>query len=407
MTISEPTEPARKVITVVDLSTGVAGPYCAKVIGGFGAEVTKVEDPRGGDPTRRLGPFPGDIPHPEKSGLFLNLNLNKRGITLNLDCATGRKLFLELLRGADILVESHGTKALEEMGLGPATLEAANPRLVHTCVTPFGGDGPYQDYRANDIQVYAMGGQMLSQGLPDREPLNLAPNVVLYQTGLLAALGALGAYYAVEREGRGQMVDASQVEMLTSSADGRTNALVSYQFAGGDTRRDGYSARGYPNGFYPCADGYIHFHSPGRFAQAVRMIGRPDLLQDPRFATPEAQGQPGRREEFMEIFRPWLMAHTKREIWKLGLEYGFYSAPVSTTQDIIDDPHFRERGAWAEVDHPVLGKTTVPGPPVQMASGSCQVRRPAPLLGEHNAEVYGSLGYSRQELVILRAAGVI
>ncbi len=398
-----------KDVTVLDLSTGVAGPYCAKLLGGYGAEVIKIEDPRGGDPTRRMGPFPDDIPHPEKSGLFLHLNLNKKGITLDVACTTGRKLFLDLVRQADILVESQGATALEELGLGKAVLEEANPKLVCASVTPFGNDGPYADYQANDIQVYAIGGHMICQGLPDREPLQLAPNVVLYQTGLLAALGALSAYYAVEREGRGQTMDASEIEMLTASADGRTNSLVQYQFSGEDTQRSGYgnSVRGYPNGFYPCKDGYIHFHSPGRFAQAVRMIGRPDLITDPRFATPEEQGKPGRRDEFMEIFMPWLMSHTKREIWALGLEYSFYSSPVNTTLDVLDDPHFKEREAWAEVDHPLLGKTKVPGAPVKMGSGSWQVRRAAPLLGEHNVEVYGKLGYRPKDLVTLRAAGVI
>lgn len=394
-------------ITVVDLTTGVAGPHATKLLGGFGAEVIKVETPRGGDPVRSWGPFPGDLPHREKSGIFLHLNLNKRGITLDPHRATGRKILHDLLRHADILVEGLSPRDRSAIGLEHSSVSQVNPRLVHTSVTPFGTTGPYRDYDATDIMVYAMGGQMVSQGAPDREPINLAPNVVLYTVGLHVAMATLGAFYAVEFLGKGQHVDVAMVEALSSSADGRTNALVGYQFTGEETIRTHEGSRNYPVGIYPCADGYVFFQAAGRWPAVVKMIEMPELLNDPRFCTPDAQARPGTREEFEAIFLPWLMGHGKHEIWRIGLEAGLVVAPLNTTLDVLDDPHFRAVGAWTSTDHPALGRVKVLGRPAVVEHMPWQVCCPAPLLGQHNVEVLGRLGYGRQDLVKLRAAGVI
>jgi len=394
-------------VTILDLTTELVGPYSTRLLGGFGAEVIKVEAPRRGDPARSWPPFPDDLPHPEKSGMFLHLNLNKKGVTLNLHCATGRKILLDLIRRADILVEGLRPPEREALGLEYSATSQLNPMLVHTSVTPFGTTGPYRDYQVTDVMVYAMGGQMTTQGQPDREPVNLATNVVLYMAALQVALGTMGAFLAVESLGRGQHVDVSMVEALSSSADGRTNALVQYQFSGENTRRTREGVRGFPFGIYPCADGYVFLWGTGFWPQSVKMLGMPELLNDPRFCTPEAQTQPGHREEFDAILLPWLLARTKKEIWKAGMEAGILLSPLNTTLDTLADPHFQERGAWATVEHPVMGKVTVPGRPILMSEGPWRITRPAPLLGQDNEEVLGRLGYGRQDLVRLRAAGVI
>ncbi len=394
-------------VTVIDLTTEVAGPYATKLLGGFGAEVIKVETPFRGDPVRSWGPFPGDLPHPEKSGTFLHLNLNKKGITLDLHCATGRKILFDLIQRADILVEGLSPRDRAGFGLEYASVSLLNPKMVHTSVTPFGTAGPYRDYQATDIMVYAMGGQMISQGLPDREPVNLAPNVVLYTVGLHVAMATMGAFSAVEPLGRGQHVDISMVEALSSSADGRTNALVGFQFTGERTSRNREGVRGYPVGIYPCADGYVFFQAGGHWREVANMLQMPELLDDPRFRTPEAQAHPGNREAFEAIFLPWLMPRGKHEVWRLGVQAGLVVAPLNTTLDVLGDRHFQATGAWATVDHPALGQVRVLGRPLLVEGDPCQIYRPAPLLGQHNEEVLGTLGYGRQDLVKLRATGVI
>ncbi len=184
-------------ITVLDLTHHIAGPYCTKLLATYGAEVIKIERPGTGDPARQAGPFPGDVPHPEKSGLFLHLNTNKQSVTINLQHARGQALIRELVKQVDVVVENFAPRVLPALGLSYADLEPLNPRLVLTSISNFGQTGPYRDWRAQDIVIYAMGGAMNITGLPDREPLRLALNLMAYQGGNVAATatmtGVLGA----------------------------------------------------------------------------------------------------------------------------------------------------------------------------------------------------------------------
>src|SRR3990170_1796852 len=175
-------------ITVLDLGTDIPGPYCAKMLADYGAEVIKIEDPAGGDPARRAGPFPGDIPHLEKSGLFLHLNTNKRSITLNLKSATGRRIFLELVRDADVVVESFRPGVMASFGLDYPALKEVNPRLVMASISNFGQVGPYRDFKASELVLSGMGKDQYHNGIDGRQPLKLGGNAALHQAGYLAAL---------------------------------------------------------------------------------------------------------------------------------------------------------------------------------------------------------------------------
>ena len=168
-------------VKVLDLTHHVAGPYCTKLLADYGADVIKVERPGLGDSARSMGPFPGDAPHRERSGIFLHLNTNKRGITLDLKSRAGAKVVKELAREVDILVESFRPGTMERYGLGYETLRVVNPGLVMTSISNFGQTGPYRDYRSAEIMVYGMGGEMYSTGLDEREPVKLGVNVHLYQ----------------------------------------------------------------------------------------------------------------------------------------------------------------------------------------------------------------------------------
>ena len=246
-------------LRVLDLTHGIAGPYCTKLLADFGADVIKVERPDTGDFARSLRPFPQDVPHPEKSGLFLHLNTNKRSVVLDLKTRQGVDNIKELVRDADILVESFRPGVMAHLGLGYETLSQINPNLVMTSISNFGQTGPYRDYLASEITLFAMGGKINITGLPERYPLKLGGNHVQYQAGNVAAMASLFAWYAHKYQGMGgQHVDISIFETQMASINHRMLALLQYQYNGQRGRRLRVGAAGgYPAGFYPCQDGYI------------------------------------------------------------------------------------------------------------------------------------------------------
>ena len=394
-------------IVVLDLGTDIPGPYCAKMLADYGAEVIKIEDPAGGDPARRAGPFPGDIPHPEKSGLFLHLNTNKRSVTLNLKTATGRDIFLDLVKRANVVIENGLPGAMDNIGLGWEDLAEVNPKLVMTSITPFGQEGPYRDYAAEEITVFAMTSRMYTHGQPDREPLRFAPDIAWFQVGQTAALATMGAIMAQERFGIGQRVDISALEALVGNVDART---IFYTISGQEplprsqTRQTVSSAAG----VLPCLDGYVLLIAGGErfFRRLLRAIGHPELAQDPRFATPAARAE--HRDDFDAIFLPWILERTRREIFQQLQAYSVMCAPIMTVDEAFTDPQEVARDFFVEIDHPAAGRLLYPGAPFIMDETPWSVRRPAPLLGEHNEQVLcGELGLSKQELLALASQGII
>ncbi|MCH7736661.1 MAG: CoA transferase [Chloroflexi bacterium] len=395
-------------VRVLDFTTQVAGPYCTKLLADYGADVIKVERPETGDTARGMGPFPEDIPHLEKSGLFLHLNTNKRSVTLDLKSKAGQKIARELASNADLVVESFRPGVMDRFGLGFGSLQASNPRLVMTSISNFGRTGPYRDYKSSDIMVYSMGGEMHSTGLEDREPVKLGANVVLYQAGSVAAVGSAGALFLSQDDGPGQHVDVSIMETQTGSVDRRMSALVAYQYTGELSIRVPFGASGYPIGIYPCADGYLEVTGGLNYLpRAVRTLGDPPELLEPRWYTPESQTDPELKDEFEAHFLSWTLERTKAEAWRAAQESGLLSAPLNNMEDLANDQHFIGRGAFAQFDHPVAGSLKYLGRPFVMSESPWEVRRPTPLLGQHNGEVLGELGYAAEDLVRLRAQGII
>ena len=399
-------------IRVLDFTQHLAGPYCTKLMADQGADVIKVERPGIGDVARRLGPFPGDAPHPEKSGLFLHLNTNKRGITLDLAGGPGRDIARQLVAEADLVVESFRPGTMASFGLDYPALKAVNPDLVMTSISNFGQTGPYRDYRGSDIIFYAMGGEMSATGLPEREPLKLGPNATLYQAGAAAAVATMGALFLScnPNDGQpiGQHVDVSIMETQLSSVDRRMTALLAYQYAGKITGREDWGFAGYPHGVFPCLDGYFAITGAGvYFSRTVEMIGSPEALQDPKFHSLEAQTDPGLQEEFEEVFYPWILSRTKLEVWEAAQKAQVLGAPLNTMEEVLNMPFFEERGSFAHVDHPEAGPVTQPGRPFVMNETPWALRRPAPLLGQHNQEVLAELGYTPADVDSLRQSGAI
>ncbi len=402
-------ESALEGVQVLDLSQEIAGPFCTKLLADYGADVIKVEPPHVGDVARHMGPFKDDDPSPEKSGLFLYLNTNKRSMTLNLETATGREILRRLVQRCDILVESYPPGYLDQLGIGYEELSRLNPRLVMTSITWFGQTGPYKDFKGTEIVLYAMGGEMYSTGIPEREPIKTALTASQFQAGAIAALATMGAFYLASMEGAGQYVEVSMMEALCGGIDRRAGTLIGYQYTGEITpRAGGMGVRGYPAGVYPCQDGYIEIvGGSAHWNRIVKMLGEPEFLKDPKWTSPGAQLDPQLYEEFMAFFIPWLMERTKREIWHIAQANHVICAPLNTPADVYDDPHFNARGFFVDVTHPVVGTFRMPGRPFIMSETPWQLRFPAPLLGQHTKEILEELGYSQEEMVILAQSGVI
>ncbi|UCC60962.1 MAG: CoA transferase [Dehalococcoidia bacterium] len=398
-------------IKVIDLTWHIAGPYCTKLLADYGAEVIKVEKPGVGDPARRVGPFYKDDPHPEKSGLFLHLNTNKKGITLNLKTATGKKIIQELVKDADILIENFRPRVMPDLGLDYQSLEQLNPSLLMVSISSFGQTGPYCDFRATEIVEYAMGGEMCSTGIAGREPLKLGGNVGQYQAGTVAAVSTMGALYAARSRGLGQHIDISIMETQAGSTDRRAIYLLGYACAGVLTTRwppprEAVRMLIMPQGVYPCKDGFINTLSlPQWWPRYLEAMKMPELKDDPRFQN-IFSAEAGM--EFDAIWYSWLADHTREELFKRFLKAQIASAPVNSPADILNNVHLQERGYFAEIEHPETGKIAYPGAPFKLTESPWQIRNPAPLLGQHNEEIYcDRLGYSREELVKLRESGTI
>ena len=413
-------------LNVLDFTHYIAGPYCTKLLADYGATVVKVEPPAG-DGARRLGPFPGDTPHPEKSGLFLHLNTNKRSLALNLKAQSpdAADLIARLAQWADIVVENYRPGVADRLDIGYTQLRQLNPALIYTSISNFGQTGPYRDYRGSEIVFYAMGGEMHSTGLADREPLKLGGNVGLYQAGAVAATATLGAVlagafasYADDADGTddndgnppGQQIDVSIMETQLGSVDRRQSALLAYQYTGELSHRPASGGSGgYPNAVYPCADGYFQINgSRMYFPRTISMLGNPPDLTTPRWQDPAAQGNPAMQDEFeSEHFLPWTLERTRAAAWQAAQAHRVLSGPINTMADLDVDPSFNARGVFAETDHPAAGPLRQPGRPFMMDQSPWQLRRPAPLFGQHTAAILTELGYTPEQIDALAAAGAI
>ncbi len=396
-------------VRILDLTHYITGPFCTKLLAGYGADVVKIEKPGVGDPARRLGPFYQDEVQPEKSGLFLYLNMGKRGITLNLKHPMGVDIFKELVKKADIIVESFRAEVMARLGLDYETLERLNPKLVMISISNFGQTGPYRDYKISELVLRGMGDQMISSGRADREPMKTGETISMYQVGVVAAVGTVGAFLGSVFQGVGQHVDMSMMEALTVGGPNQKNTcLIAYQYCGEEEPRLLAEMAGYPFGAWPCQDGYFNIFG-GRmyWDRIVKMLGEPEFLEDSKWTTPAAQADPYLKEEFEAFFLAWAMQHTKQECMEIAQKYRVPCVAVQDISEVADSTHFNERGFFVELSHPVVGKLKYPGRPFIMSESPFQVIRPAPLLGEHNHEIYAEVGYSGEDLAHLAEWGVI
>jgi len=396
-------------VKVLEWANCISGPYCTKVMADLGAEVIKIEEPGFGDEARRYGPFPNDIPHPEKSGLFLALNTNKLGVTLNVKTPTGRQILEKLLTQADIFVENYPPKVIRDLGLDYDHLKEINSKIVMTSITPFGQTGPYRDFKAYEINCSAAGGVSVGIGQPDREPLVMPASQGAYLAGISAAVGTLFALFAREAIGEGQLVDVSEVEVWTNVVTGL--AVITYIYRGvtgiRQGRRTGYAY--FPSGTYPCKDGYMCLTAPqqAQWERFLELMGKPEWAKNPRYTSRRRMNEEI-ADECDNLIMPWLMERTKEEIFSLCRKNRIPFAPLRAINELFEDPQFRARDFFVEVDHKETGTLKYPGAPFKLSKTPWAIERAAPLLGEHNEDIFVKrLGYSKEELATLRRAGVI
>jgi len=403
---------------VLDL-TDEKGLMCGKLLGDLGADVIKIERP-GGDSARSIGPFYHDETHPEKSLFWFALNASKRGITLDIETADGQEIFKRLGKGADFIIESFPPGYMDKLGLGYAELEKLNPGIIMASITPFGQSGPYKNYKASDIVVWAMGGHMHTCGDADRPPVRISHySQAYFHAATDAAVGAMMALYHREMTGEGQHVDVSTQRslsqatwMLTSVWDMmglvRQRGGLSYYTTIRTTRR------------WPCKDGYIVWFYVGG-AQGMRQSPQlielldsegmaTDFLKEFDWSTFDLLNTTQEVVDRLEEPVAKLMkSHTKAELFELGVKYRVIFYPVSTTRDILDNPQLTARGFWEEMEHSELGTTiSYPGGFAHTTEAPPRISRRAPLIGEHNYEVYEEeLGLSSEELQMLKQRKVI
>jgi len=393
-------------LKVLDCTEGIAGPYCTKLLADFGAEVIKVEKPERGDWTRNADRFPGDKEVCETSGTFFYLNTNKKSITLNLQNKEGLEIFTELAKNVSVLVESFEPGQMAELGLTPESLKQINPRLIITSISAYGQTGPYHDYKATNFTVYGTGGAMYTQR-PGTKPMD-RPVIeggfqAEYSTGLLSYIATVSALIKSQKSKKGISIDISAMECVASTLMGHVSE---YSYLGLSRRTSPFAIHGYPIGYsVPCKDGWISL-TPGigGAPNIAFLIGKPELQDDSLLA--DTHTRMANPEKLDALITPWLQDRGKWEVTKEAQELRLAFTPVLSPEELQDDEQIKARGFFAEVDHPVMGKVKYPGAPAKLNGSPWQAGR-APLLGEHNKEIYGEIGYKKEELIGLEKKGII
>ena len=386
---------------VLDMTQYEAGTSCTQALAWLGADVVKVESPRG-DPGRFS--FTRGTPD---SQYFLNYNANKRSIVLDLQTTEGRDLLLRLVPKFDTFVENFGPGVMEQLGLTYETLSELNPGLIYTRMKGFGLTGPYAGYKSFDPLAQAAAGVFSVSGMPDGPPMRTGGTFSDTGTGMQTALAIVAAYVQLQRTGKGQAIEVSMQEATMNFM--KTVTLGGWNTGKAVPRRG--NRGGAPTGMFPCEGGgpndylYMLIATSRMWDTLCAVIDRPDLVTNPDYATPK--GRAANADALNAEIARWTLQHEKHEAMEILAGAGVPVSAVFDSVDMFNDPHLTERGFFKKVDHPVEGELTLMGPTFRMSESDVELERP-PMLDEHTDEVLtGELGIDGEEIVTLRSVGAI
>ncbi len=388
-------------LVVLDMTRVLAGPFCTMLLADMGAEVIKVERPKTGDDSRAFGPFVGG-----ESAYFMSINRGKKSVTLDLKHPEGKALLRSLVQKADVLVENFKPGVLAKLGFSHEALRALNPRLIYAASSGFGHSGPYSERPAYDLIIQGMGGMMSITGPDATQPTKVGSSIADIFAGVFCAIGILAALHRRQVSGEGQMVDVAMLDCMVAILE---NAISRYVAAGESPVPIGNRHPSIaPFATVKTADGLINIAcgNDELWRRFCAVAGLEALVADARFATNPA------RVEHWEALEPLINAATvsrTSQAWLTALQgAGVPSGPLNDVQAVMVDPQVLARKMLVEVIHPVAGKMLVPGVPIKFSEMDDGVLRPAPLLGQDNAAIYGGLlGLSDEALAALQAQGVM
>ena len=388
-------------IRVLDLSRVLAGPFCTMMLADLGAEVIKIEIPGKGDDSRSFGPFVNG-----ESGYYMNVNRNKTGITLNLKKPEGKELFLGMVEKADIVVENYRPGVMEKLGLGYEVLKERNPKIIYGAVSGFGHYGPYTQRPGYDVIGQASCGLMSVTGWPDGGPTRVGTAMADSLAGYSLAIGLLAALQYRNSTGIGQKVD---IGMMDAGIASMQIIYPIYTMGGRLPERIGnrYESN-YPTDTFETKDGMMVIGAANDklWVKLCEVMGRPELASDERY-----DKNPKRVERYMElrpVIQEWTRSYTTKEVVELLLENGVPASPINNLAQVVEDPHAQAREMVVHVQHPAAGDTVLNGSQFKMSETDPQIERPAPLLGQHNEEVYRELlGLSAGQIDELAKQGIV
>jgi formyl-CoA transferase len=391
-------------IRIIDMTHNQAGPACAQILGFLGADVIKLEEPKGGDVARTNLRDKAN----SDSLFFLFFNANKRSLTLNLKTDDGKALFKKLIEQSDVLLENFGPGALDRLGLGYDTLSKLNPRLIYATIKGFGTYGPYSGFKSFEPIAQAMGGAMCVTGFPDNPPTYVFPAIGDSGTGMHMAIGILAALEQRHQTGRGQHVEVSMQDAVVNLV--RVSLRDHQRYGHPPPRVGNQLGRTVPGTTYPCAPGgpndYVYiFSQPQMWPAVAKTLGQPALADDPRFKTPDLRWE--NRAALDEIVAAWTRQRSKHEVLRLMGEAGVPCGACLDTGEVLNDPHLKARDMIVDLDYPTRGTYQTVGCPIKLSDSPAELTRP-PMLGEHTDALLGSLcGVSPDELKRLHDTGVV
>ena len=389
-------------IRVIDMTRVLAGPYCTLLLGDMGAEIIKIEVPGHGDDSRKYPPFIGT-----ESAYFMNLNRNKKSLTLNLKAPEGKNVFLDLVKRSDVLIENFRPGTLDDLGVGYAKLKTINPNLVYSSISGFGQSGPYKDLPGYDIIGQAMGGIMSVTGWPDSPPSRTGTAIADILAGLCACIGILSSLMAVRNGCAGQKVDIALVDSVVSAME---TIIQIYLVENRIPQRTGNRYEFiYPYDTFKAKDGWVVIAVGNNKLWEVfcDAIGTNHLLEDPKFK--DNYDRVKAHVEVKRIVEEWTGPRTVKEVVEFLLSKTIPCAPLYTVKEVVEDPHIAgARQMIREVEHPVAGRIKVIGSPINLSETPTEIYFPAPLLGQHSSELLKSvLDYSDDRIDALKREKII